>query len=180
VDAGGDGGRLTRAIQTGKYMLDTSGHPPRVLLIGWLKVGPDLRQKTDTPTDTRVVNLRWSVQVRPPAPSTIKHLQVLRFGLRCGRLRGCGLLRLSRASGATRSAPAGPAPAPSSAGRAQCSSVVRSLGLTITRTTGRPRFAICASLYQKRSAPYSFQNFRSGTLVGSRRRRSHDRRRQSA
>src|SRR5918996_3273564 len=33
--------------------------------------------------------------------------------------------------------------------RAHCSSVVRSLGLIVTRTVGRPRFAIRASLYQK-------------------------------
>src|SRR6185312_10396681 len=33
--------------------------------------------------------------------------------------------------------------------RAHCSSVVRSLGLMITRTGGRPRFAIRASLYPK-------------------------------
>jgi hypothetical protein len=46
--------------------------------------------------------------------------------------------------------------------RAHCSSVVRSLGLTVTRTVGRPRFAIRTSLYQRYDDENSVQNFRSG------------------
>ena len=40
--------------------------------------------------------------------------------------------------------------------RAHCSRVVHSLGLTVTRTVGRPRFAIRASLYQKYEARGQF------------------------